>query len=448
MTDIKETPIEQVKEGIDESSLEAVDSFRGWVVVFGSFLAHFAAIGMMYSYSIFVTTYETEFESSRAVVSLGNTIGLGSFFTIGIFSGRLADMFGVKPVVSIGTVFFCIGLVIASYSNSMIMTIMSHGVITHLGIGLVYFPSVAVVPQWFDKSRAFALGMAVLGAGLGNLAFSFGGQLMIESLGWRTTLQVVAGIGAGLLTVAVLCLKRRLPTEKKGGIFGDMGIIKDRDFQKFCLAAAFFQFGYTVPFVHLAPYIGDLGIDATFAGLCVGLIGAGSALGRITLGWVADKYGRIRVFRVTLIGSAVTCGLWIVCTTEVPLVIFSVFFGYFNGGFLAMFPVIISMYFGVARLGGISGIFNMANIPGALAGAPLAGFVKDSTGSYDIAIVGAAVFILLSAITMYTVGPPPEEEPNTFYESTNPSSTHSSSIVSPVSISSMEEGLPSASAKK
>jgi MFS family permease len=181
--------------------------------------------------------------------------------------------------------------------------------------------------------------------------------------------------------------------------------------QQFCLSAAFFQFGYTVPFVHLSPYIQDLGISPTFAGLCVGLIGAGSALGRVTLGWVADRFGRVGVFRVTLVGSGVTCAVWLACTTEAPLVLFSLFFGYFNGGFLAMFPVIISMYFGVARLGGISGIFNMANIPGALSGAPLAGYVKDSTGSYTIAIIASAVFILLSALTMYTVGPPPDEEP-------------------------------------
>lgn len=182
-------------------------------------------------------------------------------------------MFGTRVLFCVGALFWGLGYVAASFATEFWHIVMGQGFLTGLGMACTYWPGVTVVPQWFGKRRATALGVAVVGAGLGN----FGAGLMIETListyDFRVALQISAGVGTGLLGVATVCIKRRLPLEKGGGILGNKEVFQDRLFYSVLLAAFFFQFGFHGPFVFLAAFAADNGIDSSFAALAVGLLG-------------------------------------------------------------------------------------------------------------------------------------------------------------------------------
>ena len=57
-----------------------------------------------------------------------------------------------------------------------------------IGIGLVYAPSIASVPPWFVRRRAFAAGIASAGIGVGTLAVPLLATAAIDALGWRHAL--------------------------------------------------------------------------------------------------------------------------------------------------------------------------------------------------------------------------------------------------------------------
>ena len=170
--------------------------------------------------------------------------------------------------MSFGLLVWLAGIISASFSQSVAIQILTQGIIVGFGCSFIYWPAISVVPQWFERYRATAVSLAVLGAGVGNLVFALGGQEILNSLGWRDTLRAFAGLGTVLLIPAIILMQRRFPQIRKGGLFATgRSLIKLKSYRWFALATFFFQWGFFVPFVHLAPYANDIGISATYQGL-------------------------------------------------------------------------------------------------------------------------------------------------------------------------------------
>ena len=278
------------------------------------------------------------------------------------------DMFGVRVVSFVGLIFWATGYVLASFATQFWHAVVAQGAVAGIGTACLYWPAVSVVPQWFTKRRALALGLSVVGAGIGNFVVGVGTQALIDSADFRVALQVTAGVGSVLEMIAIACLKRRLPLEKEGGITGDKGVLKDCKFILFLLGGLIFQFGYHSPFVFLARFAQDAGIDSGFASLCVGMLGKvlqvtsivtsvigitflgiGSACGRVLLGLAADKLGRLEVFQSNIALTAVTLWCWALSYTREGLAAFAFFYGFFSGGFIALIPVVIGKKMNMAR---------------------------------------------------------------------------------------------------
>ena len=250
------------------NSANQIDGRKAWLVVIGTFLANLVTLGMLYAFGIFVIPLSEELHVSRAEVSLIGTINNAFFYVAGVFSGPLADKFGVKPIVTIGAIIWVVGAFLASITDSLWQSILTQGILIGLGTAFVFWPTMSVVPQWFSKYRGTAVGLAALGSGIGNLIFALGGQSIISALGWRNTLRVLGGLGAFLLSIVILLVERRVPPMRKGGLFDvSKSLIKLSSYRWFLLCTFLFQWGFFVPFVHLAAYTKDLGIDSTYQGL-------------------------------------------------------------------------------------------------------------------------------------------------------------------------------------
>lgn len=63
-----------------------------------------------------------------------------------------------------------------------------------IGFGMVYMPAVLTVGFYFEKWRALATGLALCGSGVGTFAMAPITEKLNESLGWRGTMLVTAGL--------------------------------------------------------------------------------------------------------------------------------------------------------------------------------------------------------------------------------------------------------------
>jgi len=309
--------------------------FYGWFVVAAAFAVTFVGFGSAYTFSAFFEPLQKDFGASRGSVSLIFSIAGFLYFGLGLVSGPLADRYGARPLAIVGMLLVGAGLALAGAARSLAEVYIAYSVGIGLGVGLAYVPVIAAVQKWFVRRRGLASGLAVTGIGVGTLLMPPLASLLIGSLGWRQTYQmlgaVAAVIGVGMALLIEDDPKRRglrpdgecLPGSPTVGP-NPAGVtiheaIRSKAFRRLYAACLICSFGVFVPFVHLTPYALDRGIGPMAASVLLGLIGAGSTAGRLVLGALADRMGRTYFLLTMYIGMALAMAVWAVAASFMPL---------------------------------------------------------------------------------------------------------------------------------
>ncbi len=380
---------------------ESLEEPRAWWVVAGAFGCVAVIFGVAYSFAAFFRSFAAEFAAERADVSLVFGISGLIYFLLGAGAGMLADRFGPRLVCAAGMVVIALGLFASSFAHSMATIYATWGAGLGIGIGLVYAPSIATVPPWFVRRRAFAAGIASAGIGVGTLAVPLLSTATIGALGWRQALQVlaagvlVAGIGATLLL-------RRAPARAAAGATSEGLTLKaalhSRRFWWMYAACVLAAPAMFIPFAHVSAAARDLGIgDASAVGL-VGLIGVGSIVGRFAIGGLADRLGRIASIALLEASLGACYLLWLGAGGYLALAVFSLWLGLSYGGIVSLMPALCMDLFGARAVSSILGTLYSGAAFGNLLGPVVAGAVFDRTGSYVPVIWSCLVLSMLSAI--------------------------------------------------
>ena len=384
-----------------EGARPEAESPQAWWVVAGAFGCVAIIFGIAYSFAAFFGAFAAEFAADRADVSL--VFGLSGliYFLLGAGAGMLADRFGPRLVCAAGMIVIAAGLLASSFAQSMAAIYVAWGGGLGLGIGLVYAPSIASVPPWFVRRRAFAAGIASAGIGVGTLAIPLVATASIGALGWRQALQALA---AGVLVagVAATLLLRRAPGRAAPGTAAAGMTLKEalrsRRFRWMYAACVLAAPAMFIPFAHVSAAARDLGIgDARAVGL-VGLIGVGSIVGRFAIGGFADRLGRIASIAALEASLGACYLLWLVAGGYPALAIFALWLGLSYGGIVSLMPAICMDLFGARAVSSILGALYTGAAFGNLLGPVVAGAVFDRTGSYMPVIWACLVSSTLAAI--------------------------------------------------
>ena len=136
--------------------------------------------------------------------------------------------------------------------------------------------------------------------------------------------------------------------------------------------------------------------------MLVGMLGAGSVVGRFGIGFLGTRVG---VFPMVVASFAVqppAYAIWLVSGGFYPgLVVFTVLLGVGYGGYVALSPVAAAEIFGLQGLGGVLGVLFTSAGVGALVGTIGLGLVIDAAG-FDPAII---ISIALSAVAALIAWP-------------------------------------------
>ena len=374
----------------------------GWVVVWAVFTALAVIFGVSYSFAAFFESFASEFQASRAEVSL--VFGLSGlvYFVLGAFGGMLADRFGPRRVTSAGMLCIAAALLAGSAATSMTQLVAAYGLGLGVGIALVYTPAIGCVQPWFTRRRGLAAGLASAGIGAGTLAVPLLAASAIAQWQWRGAMVALAA-GVAVLGLAATLLLKRAPAAARradGTVPGTpLGqALRSRSFlwlYAMCVLAAPAMF---IPFAHLSAAARDLGVaDARAVGL-VGLIGIGSLSGRFAIGALADRVGRPLTLVLAQASLGLSMALWWVAGGYPALAVFALWMGLSYGGIVSLMPALCMDLFGARAVSSIIGALYTGAALGNLGGPWLAGRVFDASGSYAGVIVGCAV---LSAASTY-----------------------------------------------
>lgn len=87
---------------------------------------------------------------------------------LGMLSGPLYDYGYLRSLVVIGSVLSVLGIMLTSLCTEYWQVLLSQGFLLGIGSGCLFAPSVAVLPQYFDKKQPLVMGIAASGSALGT----------------------------------------------------------------------------------------------------------------------------------------------------------------------------------------------------------------------------------------------------------------------------------------
>lgn len=392
-----------------------VDSPTGWLVAGATFVSTFTVFGVAYSFGAFFRPMADEFGADRGTVALVFAITTLLYFGLGVVSGGAADRYGPRPVLLVGAVALVVGLIVTSQVQSIIVGYITYGLGVGIGVACGYVPMVACVGAWFDRYRSTAVGVAVAGIGTGTLVVAPLAERLINRFGWRTSYLYMAAGAAVLLTIAAFGARRPPASgdHAEGPVFTQIvaRIKSSPTFLVLYAATLFTSMGLFVPFVFLADYVAEQGIDGSGA-LIVGIIGLCSVAGRLGLGAAATRIEPLRLFYGSLATMAASYLIWMLAGDRyAQLFVFAVVLGVAYGGFIALSPVVAAKLFGTAGLGGMLGALYTAAGLGGFVGPPAAGVLIDQFG-YQPALLATCVVSTLGAAT-FVLLPDNRDQPET-----------------------------------
>ncbi|KAL3847026.1 hypothetical protein ACJMK2_017962 [Sinanodonta woodiana] len=170
------------------------DGGWGWMIVFGTFIIHFIFDGIFYSFGILFAEFVDYFHTSQSETSFIDSLAMAIPFLIGPFASILTNKFGCRIVAIIGSLILSSGFILTYFTPNLYFMYFSLGILPGLGYGMIYLPSIVILNQYFEKRRAFAVGVAVSGAGIGTFAFSPLIKTLIGMYSWRGTMLVLSGV--------------------------------------------------------------------------------------------------------------------------------------------------------------------------------------------------------------------------------------------------------------
>lgn len=158
---------------------------------------------------------------------------------------------------------------------------------------------------------------------------------------------------------------------------------------------------FIVPYFYLAEHCTRHGFTENDASLILSVIGITNTIGMIGLGWAGDQpwMNVTKTYAVCLIACGFsTLGMPYFTDNYWLLMVSSAFFGIFFASNFSFTPVILVQLIPLERFTTAYGLTLLCQGIGNLLGPPLAGWIFDVTGSWDLSFYMAGVWIVVAGI--------------------------------------------------
>lgn len=333
--------------------------------------------------------------------------------------GILADRYGVRRVTLVSVVLFGLSLALFALGNgSLTLFYLNWLLLATVGAGTLPITWTRPVNNWFNKHRGLALGLSLLGTGLFGTMAKLYANFLIGEVGWR-----LAYVGLGLLPLLLafpLALawfrdREDVPTARhattpavlEGVSFA--AALRTRHF--WVLALAFLPIAFAVggPIPNLERILGSKGINSAEAVSIASLLGPAVIVGRLSGGWLIDRFWAPGVAFVLLSVPALACWAMTGDTINSHMAMLAVaMIGFAAGVEYDVMAFLVSRYFGMRAYGSIYGAIYAFFAVGAGFGPYIFGRIYVLNGSYDTGLLLGAVGFVLGAVLLLGLGRYPD----------------------------------------
>jgi MFS family permease len=281
-----------------------------------------------------------------------------------------------------------------------------------------------LLARWFSRRRGTAMGAAALGTSAFGFLVPPVLQMAIAGIGWRSAM-LVAGAVILLVTLPAAWIIRDRPQSMGLGPDGDppgeahaaaaaawqgnattRGIFAQSNFWMVAIVLGLLFSVYSALLSNLVPLARDNGHTAELGALLMSAIAGCGMAGKLAFGVVADRIDlRLGLAAAILLvlGSLL---LLMAGSSYATMFLASCLLGFAAGGMLPVWGSLMAVLFGAAHYGRVMGLMSPVMTPVILAGAPLAGWSYDRSGSYLPALAGFATVLLLAIVALSRIRMP------------------------------------------
>ncbi|MBZ9655085.1 MFS transporter [Phyllobacterium lublinensis] len=308
------------------------------------------------------------------------------------FFGAIADKYGTWRVLFMSAVLYCSGLMLMAWATSPGLLYIGGGVLVGLGVASGSFGIIlsAFARNVSAANRTFVFGIGTAAGSAGMFVFAPISQGLIDRFGWSDALVY---LGIAMLLVPILAIPLRGNSSS--------GRISEAQYKQsigealrealghksyVLLTSGFFVCGFQVAFItaHFPAYIGDIGIDATYAVLALALIGFFNIVGSLASGVISQHYSKPKFLAYLYLGRSILVTAFLLLPqTGTSVIIFSILMGLMWLSTVPPTNSLVAIMFGTRHLGMLGGIVFFSHQIGSFLGVWLGGYLYDHFGSYN-----------------------------------------------------------------
>ncbi|KAM4748872.1 monocarboxylate transporter 2 [Rhinophrynus dorsalis] len=402
------------------------DGGWGWVVVFASFIS----IGFSYAFPKAITVFFKEiqeiFNTSYSEIAWISSIMLAVMYAGGPISSILVNKYGSRPVVIGGGLLCSVGMISASFCNSVIELYICIGVVGGFGLAFNLQPSLTIIGKYFFRKRPIANGLAMAGSPVFLSTLAPLNQFLFNKFGWRGSFLVLGGLllnccvaGSLMRPIGPKPAKKDIEKAPKNDVnnekkmsfcqsinkYLDLSLFKHRGFLIYLSGNVIMFIGFFAPIVFLAPYAKHMGIDEYSAAFLLSILAFVDMVARPTMGMVANtKYIRPKIqyfFSFAVLYNGICHVLCPLANDYTGLVIYAVFFGFAFGMVSSVLFETLMDIVGAARFSSAVGLVTIVECCPVLIGPPLGGFLVDVTGNYKYMYFVCGLIVIVASIWLF-----------------------------------------------
>ncbi|OAQ66819.1 monocarboxylate permease [Pochonia chlamydosporia 170] len=317
-----------------------------WTQVLCGFCLFFNTFGILTSFGVFQTYYESTSSPFRRATSDISWIGSLQVFLLqfsGIIVGPIFDKGYIRLLLGLGGFLIVFGHMMLSIASAYWQILLAQGFCVGIGMGCLFVPSISLLPSYFSTRLGLAIGLASAGSSVGGVIYPVIMQQLVEKAGFPWAVRVLAFVSLVTLAVPFTLMRVRFKPAKARAMI-DWTAFQDLPFLWFALATAIAFMGLTGYQILFAFYAKEQGITSTaFAFNLVSIYNAMSTVGRIVPNAISDKIGQFNVLApaVLLTGAVYLCTM--ATHTQGVMIGITLLAGFFLGVLTAMPPVCLAV---------------------------------------------------------------------------------------------------------
>jgi predicted MFS family arabinose efflux permease len=341
------------------------------------------------------------------------------------FVGAIADRFGMRIMLMLGSVCFAAGLVVTVFATGALSLLLGIGVL--IGMSLSCTASnlslTATSRVVSPAKRSATLGMVAGIGSFGTFLVAPMAQKLIAGQGWHVALYAFIGLAVIMLPAAFLTGGvDKVPDQRTHGQGGAAPetfreVLRAAAHHRgyITMATAIFVCGLQLIFLttHLPTYLALCGADPMLGAEALSTIAIFNVGGCYLLGWLGGKYPKhILLGLVYVLRSIFIAIYFMLPATPTTTLVFSALMGLMWLGVIPLTQGLVIQMFGLRYLATLSGIMFFTHQVGSFLGAWGGGLIYDHFGSYDHAWqLGVVIGLIAGTAQMLTDEKPSSKTP-------------------------------------